>query len=294
VLPSVQQPVLRFAPSPNGYLHLGHARSVLFGATRARMLGGRFLLRIEDYDTVRSKPEFVAQVLDDLAWLGVRWEEPVLRQSEHSAIYAAVAAKLTAQGLTYRCFASRDEIARAANGATDPDGAPLNYGLHRDLSARDIAERTACGEPYALRLHMAKAITAARIMTGMVPLTFIELGPDIDPPARGRTEAAHPARWGDIVLIRKDAPASYHLAVVVDDARQGITHVTRGLDLFASTDVHRLLQTLLGLPVPVYQHHSLILDTGGRKLSKSENAKSLKSMKHQGFTASDIRRMAGF
>ena len=289
--PHLTQPVFRFAPSPHGWLHLGHARSALTGFECAHAVGGRFLVRLEDRDALRCKPEFIDQIFADLDWLGIAWETPVLRQSEHLDVYRQAAARLTAMGLTYPCFASRTEIAAAAEpGRFDPDGAPFYPGLHRQLDVNEIARRIQQGEPHALRLDMAKAIARAATKTGDAALGFTEL----DDTGAPRFVAADPSRWDDIVLMRKDGSASYHLAVVVDDARQGITHVTRGMDLYASTDVHRLLQALLGLPVPIYQHHSLVLGADGAKLSKSFGAPSLKSMKSQGFTATDIRRLAGF
>ncbi len=284
-------PIFRFAPSPNGELHLGHACSALVGYDLARTHGGRFLLRIEDIDVTRCRPEYEAQMLDDLAWLGLQWEEPVRRQSEHFAIYAQALRRLEALGLLYPCFASRSEIADAVAGSKaehprDPDGAPLYPGLHRGLSAGEIEQRKARGEPFALRLDMGRALTLATQKTGG-PITFTEVGPE-----GPRTIVAEPARWGDAVIARKDVPTSYHLAVVVDDALQGVTHVTRGQDLFAATDIHRLLQVLLALPEPLYHHHRLMTDAAGRKLSKSHKAQSLRSLRAEGVTPADIRALA--
>jgi glutamyl-Q tRNA(Asp) synthetase len=283
-------PVFRFAPSPNGELHLGHALSALIGYERARACGGRFLLRIEDIDKGRSRPHFVAGILADLAWLGLVWEEPVVFQSERLGAYGDAARRLEGMGLLYPCFASRAEIeAAAAGGARDPDGAPLYPGLFRGRDARELARRRAAGEPFALRIDMSRAMAAAAAMLGGTGLAFTELAED----GTARTVAADPARWGDAVIVRKDVATSYHLAVVVDDAWQGVTHVTRGRDLFAATDLHRLLQVLLGLPAPRYHHHRLITDASGRKLSKSARDTSLRSLREQGAMPADIRRMVG-
>ena len=288
------RPVLRFAPSPNGELHLGHALSALTGWMWAQRLGGRFLLRIEDIDTGRCREEFVRGIFDDLAWLGLSWEEPVLRQSEHFDRYRAAARRLEDEGLLYPCFATRAEIAAAARaqpGLTDPDGAPLYPGLHKGLDRGEIDERKARGEPFALRIDMEKAIARARGMSGGQDLDYTALDA-AGPPAR---MVAEPQRWGDAVIVRKDVPTSYHLAVVVDDALQGVTHVTRGKDLEAATGLHRLLQVLLGLPAPLYHHHALITDEDGRKLSKSARDTALASLRRSGATAEEIRqRLARF
>lgn len=287
------QPVLRFAPSPNGRLHRGHALSALTGHEMARRLGGRFLVRIEDIDTARARPEFIDGIYEDLAWLGLDWERPVLRQSEHFPIYRAAADRLAARGLLYPCFATRAEIAvatRTTSEAVDPEGAPLYPGLHRGMAPSEVAERRARGEPHCLRLDMRRALAAAHADLRGAPLTFVEIAED----GRAQTVPAHPERWGDVVLVRKDTPASYHLAVVVDDARQGITHVTRGRDLYAATDVHRLLQVLLGLPEPVFHHHRLISDASGRKLAKSAGDLSLASLRAAGERPENIRRQLGF
>jgi glutamyl-Q tRNA(Asp) synthetase len=248
--------VCRFAPSPNGYLHLGHALSGLMNFDLARAADGRFLLRIEDIDQARCRAEFEAAIYEDLAWLGVTWEAPVRRQSEHLDDYRAALARLEALGLIYPSFESRAEIAALV----------------------------AAGAPHALRLDMAAAL--ARVGADLA-WTETGSGPD----GETGTVAAAPARWGDVVLGRKDVPVSYHLAVVIDDARQGVTHVVRGRDLFWSTSVHRLLQALLDLPAPVYHHHRLVLDPDGRKLSKSTQATALRSLRHDGVTAAAIRRM---
>lgn len=282
----------RFAPSPNGRLHLGHALSALTGFEMARRCGGRFLLRIEDIDTARSRPEWIEAIFDDLRWLGIAWDGDVLCQSAHFADYGAAAEQLRALGLLYPCFASRSEIAAAlAPGAgTDPDGAPLYPGLHKTMSPDAIARRIATGEPYALRIDMPKALAVAAARLGDRPLAFDAFGPD----GREHSVTVDPARWGDAVIVRKDTPASYHLACVVDDHRQGVTHVTRGLDLLAATDIHVLLQVLLGLDRPVYHHHRLLTGEDGRKLSKSAGDTSLAALRDQGVTAAAIRHQLGF
>ena len=280
---------LRFAPSPNGRLHLGHAFSALFTARAARELGGIFLLRIEDIDPARGKPEFDQGILEDLIWLGLEWSEPVLRQAARMPAYARAAEALKARGLLYPCFCSRREIAAAA-AATDPDGAPFYPGTCRRLTQGEAAERLERGEPAQWRLKVDLATEAAG------PLTIAEA------PARGghalwaetARRPADPSRWGDAVLIRKDAPTSYHLSVAADDAAQGVTHVTRGMDLLAATDLHVLLQRLLGLPSPVYCHHRLLLDGQGEKLSKSKGSQSLMSLREAGEDAAAVRRWLGF
>jgi len=283
-------PVLRFAPSPNGPLHLGHAFSALVGSDMARRLGGRFLVRIEDIDVTRCRAEHIAGIFEDLAWLGIAWEEPVLRQSQHFAVYAEAAQWLEAQGLLYPCFASRSEIQDAAKGgALDPEGAPLYPGLHKRLSKAEIEERIGNGQRFALRLDMERALAAAARRLEGRPLTFTELDEEGNP----TVIEARPERWGDAVILRKDVPASYHLAVVVDDARQGVTHVTRGRDLFSATDIHRLLQVLLGLPEPLYHHHRLLTDTDGRKLAKSAQDTTLASLRAAGASGQEIRAQIG-
>jgi glutamyl-Q tRNA(Asp) synthetase len=280
-------PVFRFAPSPNGYLHLGHALSALLNANRARETGGRLLLRIEDIDDARCRPEFEAAIYEDLAWLGVTWEQPVRRQSDHLADYRAALAKLDAMGLIYPAFESRSEIARivaereAASGQPwprDPDGGLRYPELSKSIPEEERRRRIEAGAPYALRLDM----TAALARTG--PLDWEEAG---------ETVAADPAAWGDIILARKDTPNSYHLSVVVDDAAQGVTDVVRGRDLFHSTAAHRVLQTLLGLPQPRYYHHRLILDAEGRKLSKSTAATGLREIRERGVIPAQVRSAVG-
>jgi len=282
-------PTFRFAPSPNGHLHLGHALSALINADMARAAGGRLLLRIEDIDATRCRPEFEAAIHEDLAWLGIAWEQPVRRQSEHFADYAAALARLDAQGLLYPSFESRSEIARlvSARGEgwpRDPDGAPLYPGAAREMPLAERERRIAAGEPYALRLDTTRALARAGA------LTFTETGA----PAGAQTAiAATPQVWGDVVLARKETPTSYHLSVVVDDALQGITHVVRGQDLYPATGLHRLLQHLLGLPAPVYGHHRLVLDEEGKKLSKSTGATALRSLRQKGVNPPGIRGLAG-
>ena len=285
-------PVFRFAPSPNGYLHLGHAFSALLNFDMARQAGGRFLLRIEDVDTVRCKPEFEAAIYEDLGWLGIAWEQPVRRQSEHFAFYREAIEKLSAEGLVYPSFESRAEIARLvarreADGPwpRDPDGAPLYPGEAKSLSSAARQKLLDKGEPYALRLDMAAACARAG------DLSWSELGQG--PHGEAGEIVARPQDWGDVILARKETPTSYHLSVVIDDALQGVTEVVRGEDLFWSSSVHRLLQALLGLPRPVYRHHRLVLDTAGTKLSKSSGATGLRELRAKGATPADIRRLIG-
>ena len=285
-------PVFRFAPSPNGYLHLGHAYSVLLNFDLARERGGRFLLRIEDIDATRCRPEFEAAIYEDLAWLEISWEMPARRQSEHFARYRDALEQLSALGLIYAAFESRADIARLiaqreteAPWPRDPDGAPLYPGDAKSLALDERDALIAQGAPYALRLDM----TAAR---RRVPdLNWTELGEG--PGGERGTVLARPEAWGDVILARKETPTSYHLSVVVDDALQGITEVVRGCDLFWSTSVHRLLQHLLGMPQPVYRHHRLVTDASGQKLSKSTDATALRELRRQGATPSDIRRLVG-
>lgn len=259
------QPIFRFAPSPNGPLHMGHAFSALFGARQAQRVGGQYLLRIEDIDTLRCRENFVADAVEILDWLGVRFDGEIRRQSAHMDDYARAIGKLQAQGLLYPCHCTRSGLSR---DHLDPDGAPLHQG------------RCAQGEgPFALRLDMARATRAG--------LTFFEQ-------SQAREIEADASIWGDVVIARKDIGTSYHLSVVVDDALQGVTHVTRGRDLFMATHVHRLLQSLLDLPTPIYHHHDLIRDDAGRKLSKSDGDKSLSALRDEGVTAAQIRAALGF
>ncbi|MBI5131609.1 MAG: tRNA glutamyl-Q(34) synthetase GluQRS [Rhodopseudomonas palustris] len=285
-------PVFRFAPSPNGTLHLGHAYSALLNADLARACGGRLLLRIEDIDATRCRPEYEAAIYEDLSWLGIAFEPEVRRQSDHLALYRDAVERLAARGLVYPAFESRAEIARlvAAKEAVapwprDPDGAPLYPGIGKQLAPEQRARLIESGAPYALRLDMAAACAIA----GDLSWHEVGHGPD------GETGlvAARPDAWGDVVIARKETPTSYHLSVVIDDALQGITEVVRGADLFWSTSVHRLLQTLLGLPAPVYRHHPLLRDAEGRKLSKSTGATGLRELRAAGVTPEQIRSMVG-
>ncbi|MEI9990304.1 MAG: tRNA glutamyl-Q(34) synthetase GluQRS [Rhizomicrobium sp.] len=276
--------VTRFAPSPTGLLHLGHA----FAALTAARAGERFLLRIEDIDASRCRAEFVDAIFADLHWLGLAWEEPVLRQSARGAAYRAALDVLERRGLLYPCFCTRreiaEEIAHAAEAPHGPDG-PIYPGTCRLLSEQERAARIATGVPYALRLDAAKAAALAGA------LTFEERG--AGPKGELGVIAVAPGLFGDVVLARKDMPAAYHLAVVVDDAYQGVTLVTRGNDLFAATHVQRLLQALLGLPAPAYAHHRLILDANGRKFSKRDRAVTLKSLREDGVTAEEVVQRIG-
>ena len=281
----MSRPLLRFAPSPNGFLHLGHALSALVTWHAAAQLGGTALLRIEDIDTARCKPEFTQSIFEDLEWLGLSWPEPVLVQSERFDIYAEAANRLRDMDLLYPCFCSRAEIAEKATG-TDPDGAPLYPGTCRHLTNAERIERLERGDPVQFRLDTEAAVAR----TGV--LTYTVIGPTILD--RPQIRYARPQRWGDVVLQRKDTPTSYHLSVVVDDAAQGITHVTRGRDLEAATDIHVLLQMLLGLPTPLYHFHRLLLGDDGEKLAKSKGSQSLKDLRAQGWTPDDVRRAVGF
>lgn len=286
------RPVFRFAPSPNGYLHLGHAYSALLNADLAQQAGGRLLLRIEDIDVMRCRPDYEQAIHEDLAWLGIAWEMPVRRQSDHLDAYVAASERLAAMGLLYPSFESRTEIAglveaKEANGRwpRDPDGAPLYPGSVKSMSANEVAALKQSGAPMALRLDMAAAIKRVG------PLTWQEQGDGPD----GETGevAARPEAWGDVILARKEVPTSYHLSVVIDDALQGVTDVVRGQDLFWSTSVHRLLQALLDLLAPVYRHHALLRDETGAKLAKSIASTGLRELRAEGATPADIRRLVG-
>jgi glutamyl-Q tRNA(Asp) synthetase len=283
------QPVTRFAPSPTGLLHLGHAFAALTAFALARRGGGRFLLRIEDIDGARCREEFVAALYEDLAWLGIGWEEPVLRQSLRMAAYAGALARLGARGLTYPCFCSRAsiaaEIARAAAAPQGPEG-PVYPGLCRELGEPARQARIAAGHPYVVRLDMARALAQLS-----APLSFAEHGRG--PGGETGRIGADPAPHGDIVLARKDTPASYHLCVALDDAHQGVSLVTRGEDLFAATALHRLLQTLLGLPEPAYHHHRLIRDETGRRLAKRDRAQTLRRLREEDVSPAAIRENLG-
>ncbi len=288
------RPVFRFAPSPNGELHLGHAYSALLNQEMAAKAGGRLLLRIEDIDTARCTPEFEAGIYRDLEWLGIEWERPVRRQSEHFAEYAKLLDRLVEAELVYPAFMSRGEarahIAQAKDGGRtwprDPDGVPLYPGLDKALTSRQRRLRMAAGDPFAWRLDMAAAIGALRM-----PPAWTEFA-DADMNSTRKVDAT-PDLWGDVVLARRDVPTSYHLSVAADDALQGVTHVVRGLDLFAATGIHRLLQMLLGLPEPAYFHHRLITGPDGRKLSKSLRDTGIDALRSSGRTADDVKRMVG-
>ena len=280
----MSKPILRFAPSPNGFLHLGHALSALVTWKAADLLGGTALLRIEDIDVTRCKPEFAEALVEDLHWLGLGWPEPVLVQSQRFDIYAETANRLRDADLLYPCFCSRAEIAAAATG-TDPDGAPLYPGTCRHLSNAERITRLERRDKLQFRLDTETAMER----TGM--LTFSVIGPTLND--RPQIRYARPQRWGDVVLQRKDTPTSYHLSVVVDDAAQGVTHVTRGRDLEAATDIHVLLQMLLGLGTPIYHFHRLLLGDDGEKLAKSKGSQSLRDLRAMGWTPEDVRRAVG-
>lgn len=273
----------RFAPSPTGHLHLGHAHSALFGWRAARMTGGRFLLRIEDIDSARCRPAFEADLIEDLRWLGISWDGPVRRQSDHLAEHREALAELDGMGLVYPCFCTRKEIAAeiaaAGHAPHGPEGAHYP-GTCRHLSAGERAARIAGGDPFALRLDMGRAVARAGA------LRWYDR-------ARGWQDAV-PAVLGDVVLARKDIPISYHLAVVVDDARQGVSLVTRGEDLFAATHLHRLLQALLRLPIPEWHHHRLFTNERGERLAKRDQARSLRALRSAGHAPAEIRDLAGF
>ncbi|WP_244548394.1 glutamate--tRNA ligase family protein [Bosea vaviloviae] len=325
--PAFTEPVFRFAPSPNGRLHLGHALSVLTNERLARKLGGRLLLRIEDIDVTRCKPEFEAGIREDLAWLGLRFDGAVRRQSEHFESYAEAVRGLQARRLVYPCFCSRQMIKRAVGlhkaWPVDPDGAPLYPGTCRACGPAEAATRIRAGEPHLLRLAMDRAIevldhgafgrfrpNAKNVIDSWslehcsrekpVP-TFSRnaLGGAADYVAfdeagHERRVVAQPVRWGDVVLARKEVPTSYHLSVVFDDALQGVTHVVRGRDLEAATDIHVVLQRLLGLPMPRYHFHPLLSDETGQKLAKSRLSESLADLRARGVTAGEIRAQLGF
>lgn len=273
--------VTRFAPSPTGYLHLGHAYSALFARRAAGDAGGRFILRIEDIDPVRCKPEFETAIYQDLAWLGLEWEIPVRRQSEHLAEFGQTLARLDEMDLLYPCFCSRKDIAGSGHAPHDspqgPDG-PLYPGICRGLGQTERAERMASGAPYALRLQMDRAVRLAG------PLTWRDLGQGV--------QQARPEIFGDVVLARKDVPASYHLAVTQDDHLQGVTLVTRGRDLFAATHVHRLLQALLGWTVPDWHHHPLLTSPSGQRLAKRDQAETIRAMRQRGLAVDAVRLLA--
>jgi glutamyl-Q tRNA(Asp) synthetase len=283
----------RFAPSPTGELHLGHAFSALVGWREARTAGGRFLLRIEDLDQGRSRSEFVEGVTRDLAWLGIEWEQPVLFQSARLPAYRAALERLTGLGLTYPCTCTRRDIAEAASAPQEgaqlsgPDG-PVYPGTCRGRAYLP-------GEPAATRLDMRRAIAALGGPGGVSALHFRELdaGPGGESGEVRLDPEALAAGTGDVVLARRDGAPAYHLAVVVDDAWQGITHVTRGCDLFPATPIHRLLQALLGLATPLYRHHRLIRDAQGTRLAKRDHAHSLAQLRADGWQPGDVLHHLG-
>jgi glutamyl-Q tRNA(Asp) synthetase len=276
--------VFRFAPSPNGYLHLGHAYSALRNHDLARRHGGRLLVRLEDIDIDRCRREYETALLDDLAWLGIEWEKPERRQSEHFAEYAARLEDLRRRRLVYPCFCSRGDISRIVAGAAswprDPDGAPLYPGTCKHMSKLERERRLAAGQHAALRIDMDEALAQVGERLGWREYGEGDVARDVE---------AEPAVWGDAVVGRRDIPASYHIAVVVDDALQGVTDIVRGMDLFNATSLHRLLQNLLDLPAPEYHHHELLRDGAGNKLSKSTRAKSIRSIRSEGLTPADLR-----
>ena len=282
-MPTSSVTVTRFAPSPTGRLHLGHAYSALFAEQAARRKGGRFLLRIEDIDRARCRAEFESGIYEDLAWLGLTWETPVRRQSEHLDEYRSALDRLASAGFLYPCFCSRKdieaEIARAASAPQGPEG-PLYPGTCRALSATERASRIADGRPYALRLDVSAALA------GTGPLRWRDLD-------RGEFPA-EPGLLGDVVLGRRDAPASYHLAVTLDDHRQGISLVTRGEDLLNATHIHRLLQALLKLDTPDYRHHRLLTNERGERLAKRDGAEALAALREGGESPAHLRARLGF
>lgn len=276
--------VTRFAPSPTGLLHLGHAYSALFAFEAARKSGGSFLLRIEDIDFTRCRREFEVAILEDLAWLGIEWETPVRRQLDHLHEYVAVAEQLRVRGLLYPCFCTRKDIQREielAAAAPHAQEGPVYPGMCRSLSEDERQSRIVSGESFAMRLDLNRAIA--------------EVGSDLEwiDLERG-LQKAQPEVLGDVVLVRKDIGCSYHLAVVMDDALQGVTRITRGQDLFQATHVQRLLQALLNLPTPEYHHHPLICDTEGKRLAKRHEAEPLRSLKSRGVSAHDVWERLGF
>lgn len=286
--------IFRFAPSPNGYLHLGHALSALINRRLADEADGLLLLRIDDIDLDRARPEFEHAIIEDLAWLGIRFDGDIRRQSDHLGDYDAALDALAEEGLIYPAFMSRGDIRRHIADAEaagepwprDPDGAPLYPGIDRHLDETERQRRIDGGAPFAWRLDMEAAATRVR---GALSWREDGDGPDGE---TGRV-SVDPKRWGDVVLARRDAPASYHLSVVVDDAVQAVTDVVRGRDLYYSTGLHRLLQELLGLPVPRYHHHRLVLGDDGRKLSKSRHDTGIGALRAAGMTPADIIRLVG-
>jgi glutamyl-Q tRNA(Asp) synthetase len=287
-------PTFRFAPSPNGELHLGHAYSALLNQKLAAAAGGRLLLRIEDIDVTRCTPQFEAGIFRDLEWLGIQWERPVRRQSDHFGEYRQILDRLVAEELVYPAFMSRGEIRAFIAGSDrqgrdwprDPDGVPLYPAADKALSKKERARRIAEGAPFAWRLDAEAALERIG-----APLSWVEY--EDETLSRSRAVEARPQDWGDVILARRDIPTSYHLAVVIDDALQGVSHVVRGRDLFPATGVQRLLQALLGLPPPRYFHHRLIVGPDGRKLSKSFADTGLAALREAGVSPGEVRPLAG-
>ncbi len=282
-----KQPIFRFAPSPNGYLHLGHAFSAIKSYQMAKKMNGRFLLRIEDIDKERSRQEYIDAIYEDLSWLGIEWEEPVIKQSQRFELYQAAFNKLLEQKIIYPCFATRKEIKKAIEDLKikpelDPDGAPIYPGLHKSLTNEEISGRIKNGEPYAYRINMTLALERIKVRQNPLIITSINNVNKV------LFRYAQPEIWGDAVIIRKDTPTSYHLSVIVDDAQQNITHVVRGEDLEFSTDLHRLLQSVLNIDPPIYHHHRLLTDDEGKKLSKSLKSKSLRDLRREGIQSKKI------
>lgn len=288
-------PVFRFAPSPNGLLHLGHAYSALVNQRFCNEMKGRYVLRMEDIDLTRCTPQLEEQMLEDLRWLGIAWEEPVRRQSEHFEQYEAALTNLRARGLVYPSFMTRGEIKRAVadleaeagNWPRDPDGSPHYPGPERDWSVEQSEAMRQTHPKHAWRLNMKLAVEQ---VGAQLTWTEIDLGGD----GQEQTVVAEPQSWGDVILARSDTPTSYHLSVTVDDALQGVSHVVRGRDLYQATAVHRLLQSLLDLPEPLYHHHDLVIDNTGRKLSKSDGDVSLKALRANGVKSAEIDRFFEF
>ncbi|MEJ8476390.1 tRNA glutamyl-Q(34) synthetase GluQRS [Roseibium algae] len=296
----MQTPVFRFAPSPNGHLHLGHAFSAMLNFRAAKALDGRFLVRIEDIDKARCSPQLEADMLEDLEWLGLSWETPVFRQSEHFETYASALRSLEKRGLIYRAYLTRGEIKRfvatyEASGEKwprDPDGAPLYPGDDAVLSPEEENARKDSDAAYALRLNMGLALqeVGSNLSWWEGPSEWFDGAETADSWYQGQRVLAEPADWGDVILARKDVPTSYHLSVVLDDARQDVSDVLRGRDLYHATSVHRLLQSLLRLPEPRYRHHRLVLGEDGRKLSKSRSDASLRELDAEGVSSEDLFR----
>lgn len=275
--------VTRFAPSPTGYLHLGHAYSALAADAAAMGKGGRFLVRIEDIDPGRCRKKFDDAILEDLAWLGLKWEKPVRRQSKNMKAYTEALRTLQRKGFVYPCFCTRAEIKaeiEMSGHAPHSQFGPVYPGTCRKLGQELAQKRIEKREPYALRLDMSRAAAVVG------PLIWFDRG-------HGKVKA-QPERFGDIVLARKDAPTSYHLAVTVDDHSQGVTLVTRGADLFEATHIHRLLQALLGIEPPEYQHHRLLTDEAGRRLAKRDGDFTVRALRDEQYSADEVRAMTGF